>query len=244
MKNAMKYLLGSAFVLTAAVVSASQTGYAYMDSLALSAGTDKSSAWHNYTRVYSKYFDALKDIPIRMLEIGIYKGDSVKFWERYFPNAELHFIDITSKYIQYQSNRSAYHFLDQTDTAALQQLGESFGKFDIIIDDGGHTMEQQIASFKALFPYVNSGGMYVIEDLHTSYWREYGGNGTRSSPKAGSETTIGLLKSLIDDVNYIGASTQCADPAKASAALKNLNEYKRHIESMHFYDSLCIIIRR
>jgi hypothetical protein len=69
----------------------------YMDGLAIAANTDKSSRHHNYTRVYPKYFAAMRQKPITMLEFGIYMGHSAKMWEQYFPNAKLHFVDITDK---------------------------------------------------------------------------------------------------------------------------------------------------
>ena len=101
----------------------------------LETGTDKSSAFHNYTRIYSKYLSKFKAAPIKFLEIGIYYGNSVKLWERYFPNADLHFIDIDPNQIHYHSIRSHYHFVDQANKKALSNfvIGEG-GDFDVIID--------------------------------------------------------------------------------------------------------------
>ena len=113
----------------------------------------------------------LEDKPIKFLEIGIFEGASVKLWEEYFKNADLHFIDITFQNIKHFSNRSHYHLCDQENPESLQAfIQKTGGDFDLIIDDGGHTMKQQITSFVTLFPYLKSGGIYIIEDLHTSYW--------------------------------------------------------------------------
>jgi hypothetical protein len=227
------------------VCYANEAEYQYMDQLALSAGTDKSSSYHHYTQIYSQYFADLKQKPITFLEIGIFRGASVKFWEQYFPNADLHFIDCTSEYLQYQSQRSKYHFMDQTNRKALQDLGKSVGGFDIILDDGGHTMQQQIISFQSLFPYVKSGGMYIIEDLHTSYWSSYGGHGSIENPKSGQDTAIDFCKNLVDDLNFRGARSGCADPNKFPEHLQSsLTEYQAHIYSIHFYDSVCIIKKK
>jgi hypothetical protein len=224
----------------------SSDAYHYMDEIALKAGTDKSSDFHDYTNVYSRYFNAIRDQKLTFLEIGVYKGDSVKLWERYFPNAKLHFIDITPALIHYYSPRAQYHFFDQTDVKALHALaGEVGGNFDIIIDDGGHRMDQQIISFETLFPYVKSGGFYVIEDLHTSYWMEYGGHGTIGNPIAGPGTCVEFLKGLIDDMNKPAGITQCADLSKVSEDLYNkLKPYQKYIDSIHFHQSVCIIIKR
>ena len=217
--------------------------YRYMDQLAVTAGIDKSSAFHNYTKVYAQYFKECRDQPINFLEIGIYEGNSVKFFENYFSHADLNFIDNKPESIKYFSNRSKYFFIDQLDIPALQRFSSEKGPFDVILDDGGHTMTQQISSFLALFPSVKPGGLYVIEDLHTSYWRQFGGSDNLS--KADEGTTVGFLKGLVDQLNFFGASTWCADPEKFSPGTETLMTYVRdHIESIHFYPSLCIIEKK
>lgn len=224
--------------------------YAYLDTLALSLDpkrtSGKSSNWHNYTEVYALYFAPIRKRPLKFLEIGIYKGAGVRLWENYFENAELHFIDITFDHAEYFSTRSHYHLADQAKPSDLQRVIDVVGgNFDIIIDDGGHTMEQQLVSFKELFPYLNSGGLYIIEDLHTSYWSEYGGGGTLSHPKAGEGTTIDFLKNLIDDLNFVGARTLAANHRSNLEAIRGeLTNLREEIFSMHFYDSLCVIIKR
>ena len=159
-------------------------------------------------------------------------------WEEYFPNADLHFIDITFDNVQYRSDRSRYYLCDQNNSAQLLDfIQSSGGNFDVILDDGGHTMSQQITSFCTLFPHVKSGGMYIIEDLHTSYWSLFGGGG--------ADSTIHFLKSLIDDVNYVGAKTSGASHRDLpSSLLDELNLYQKQIYSIHFYDSVAIIIKR
>jgi hypothetical protein len=220
--------------------------YYYLDTIAKVAETDKSSLFHNYTKVYSRYFDSIKDNELKFLEIGIFHGDSVKMWEGYFPHADLHFIDINPSLIQYHSPRSHYHYLDQGNPHELKQFIElTGGEFDIIIDDGGHLMNEQITSFLLLFPALRSGGIYIIEDLHTSYWMKYGGGGTLQHPKSSPGSTIEFLKQAIDDVNFIGARTKCASFDRASLEVKaKLNMFQKDILSLHFYDSLCVILKR
>lgn len=72
----------------------------YMDELAIAANTDKSSRHHNYTRVYPKYFASIRLDQLTLLEFGLYMGHSAKMWEQYFPNANLHFVDITDKKVR------------------------------------------------------------------------------------------------------------------------------------------------
>jgi hypothetical protein len=213
--------------------------YKYLDGLALQAGADKGSSFHNYTEIYAKYFAPLKERPIKFLEIGIYQGSSVKLWESYFQQADLHFIDITLGAAQYFSKRSHYHIANQENSSDLENfLRETGGNFDVILDDGGHTMNMQIVSFQVLFPHLKSGGMYIIEDLHTSYWPSFGGGAVRG-------TTISFLKDLIDDLNFVGNRTTRASHRNLTPSILNsLSLYQREIESIHFYDSVAIIIKR
>lgn len=220
--------------------------YKKLDKLAVDAGTDKSSLFHNYTKVYAKLFDELQDKPIKFLEIGIYKGSSVKMWEGFFVNGDLHFIDKTNEYLEYYTNKSKFFFLDQASERDLQKfIQEVGGDFDVIIDDGGHTMQQQITSFNVLFPYVKSGGIYVIEDLATSYWKAYGGLGSLERPRASRYSTTEMLKRLIDDLNYYTARKAIAGFDNLEASFKeSLTPYQKSIESITFYPNLCILIKR
>jgi hypothetical protein len=220
--------------------------YQYLDGLALEAGTDISSAFHNYTRVYSQFFSDLKEAPIKFLEIGIHQGAAVKLWENYFTKASLYFIEEKPDGIKYFSERSKYYYIDQSDSLALRNFLKGLREnFDVIIDDGGHRMHQQIMSFKTLFPYLKKGGLYVIEDLHTSYWKSFGGKGSPEKPIAGVGTTVDYLKALVDDLNFVGARSQCADHLKAPSNLKKeFNYFQENIDAIHFYGSLCIIIKK
>jgi hypothetical protein len=226
------------FIAESASASQEQEEYRYLDTLALKTGADKGSNYHNYTEVYAKYFAPFKEKQIKFLEIGIYKGASVKLWEEYFKNADLHFMDITLQATEYFSSRSHYHLYNQENPRDLQRFIQATGgDFDIILDDGGHTMNQQITSFSILFPHLKSGGMYIIEDLHTSYWKSHGGGG--------ANTTVNFLKSLIDEVNFIGSRTSRASHLNLPLSIQTeLNIYREKIYSMHFYDSLVIIIKR
>lgn len=133
---------------------------ATLDELGLRWGTDKSSAFHHYTKIYEKYFSELRKKPIKFLEIGFSTGASAHMWEEYFEHAQLYFMDINPETVNLLQNfkRTKLYLVDQGNPAELlafiQDVG---GDFDIIIDDGGHTMNQQIISFKTLFPSIKSG---------------------------------------------------------------------------------------
>lgn len=213
-------------------------------------GVGDGKTWgHHYDTYYERYFAPLREKPIKLLEIGFASGASAKVWEEYFPQAELYFIDIDKSCFEKNgknlSPRSHLCLVDQGSETALNKFIEEVGgNFDIIIDDGGHQMHQQITSFKALFPHIKSGGIYVVEDLHTSYWYYYGGTGSPRKPLSNDRTMTRFLQLLIDDVNFVGAATECADHTKCPKNLYDkLSYYQKHIESMHFYDSLCFVFK-
>ena len=83
----------------------------------------------------------------------------------------------------------------QTDTELLDELNKEEGPFDIIIDDGSHVNEHQILTFEYLFPKLKPGGVYIVEDIHTSYWESHGGG-------YGTDSFVEYSKKLSDMINY------------------------------------------
>ncbi len=139
--------------------------------------TDMGMANHHFTEVYEHFFFPLKDSAVKILEIGIGGGGSLEMWRDYFPKATIYGIDIEPK-SELDSDRIKTFVADQADRSQLAAfIGASGGYFDIIIDDGGHTMDQQQVSFGFLFKYLRPGGYYAIEDVHTSlpqFWSGFG----------------------------------------------------------------------
>ncbi len=209
--------------------------YPRLNEIALRSGTDKASNWHDYMNVYSRHFDSLKEQPIKFLEIGLWEGGSAKLWEEYFTQAQLHFMDISFDALKFRSGRSHYHLCNQESQEELNNFVQTVGgDFDVIVDDGGHTARQQLTSFSILFPQMKSGGIYIIEDLHSSYW---GGTGPGS--------TMYFLKALIDEVNFIGARTGKAGLADHPPEIQaELNFYRKEVQSISFYSSVAVIEKR
>jgi hypothetical protein len=158
--------------------------------------TDKG---RSYTRVYYDLLAHVRDEPLRIFEIGVKDGGSLRMWREFLPNAALFAIDVDPRCLSFERElpNTTIRLVDQGSAAELHQfVEETGGEFDFIVDDGGHTMPQQITSFEVLFPHVVSGGAYVIEDLGTAYWHEYGG---RDVGQDG--TSVALVKRLIDSAN-------------------------------------------
>jgi FKBP-type peptidyl-prolyl cis-trans isomerase 2 len=211
-----------------------------LDELAIRYGTDKSSRMHNYTDRYFKYFNALREKPLRIVEIGVASGRSLKMWEDFFPNAKLFAIDVNPQCAMFADERSDIYIGDQSNEDFLKSFAkETGGNFDIIIDDGGHMMSQQITSFKILFPHLSPNGIYVIEDLHTSYSSGFGGG--MKHP----DSTVEFLKSIVDEINFKGWSG-IGHPANAIKEIgeNKLSYFERYIDSIHFYLCICFIFKR
>jgi cephalosporin hydroxylase len=135
---------------------------------AAAVGTDKGPCCHNYTELYERLFFPWKDQPIKLFEIGIAGGGSLKMWQSYFPQARIFAVDILPK-AEFDNDRVKTLIADQANRDQLQAaINVSGGDIDVLIDDGGHTMEQQQVSLGFLFRHVKPAGYYVIEDVHTS----------------------------------------------------------------------------
>lgn len=124
---------------------------------------------HGYHRFYDQYIK--RDIN-KILEIGIEQGHSVNLWLQYCPNAAIYGLDIKTEYF---NGRVQIYKGDQSNGQDLQNLVSKTGSdIDVILDDGSHIPEHQIFSFQSLFPHIKPGGIYIIEDIETSYWKHNG----------------------------------------------------------------------
>jgi hypothetical protein len=166
-----------------------------LNSLGLKYGTDKSSSRHCYLDIYEKHFCGMKDKPIKMLEIGIFNGASLKMWEEYFSNAQIYAIDIDPKRMQNYGRVKSF-VANQENRESLLDVMDVIGACDIIIDDGGHTMLQQQITFGCLFPLVKSGGIYCIEDLHTSYYFSRRKQRNTYNPTKTENTTLKVMQCI------------------------------------------------
>lgn len=155
----------------------------------------------NYTTVYHQKFEHLREEKLNILEIGIGSGTSLKMWYDYFPNATIHAIDIENC-CQHNNDRVFTHVANQKFRGDLLTVMEKVGKLDIIIDDGGHMMEQQQVSLGTLFRFLKPGGYYFIEDLHTSYWPHNGFKNLYNQPldinEDRSNTTVKMIEVFIE----------------------------------------------
>lgn len=126
---------------------------------------------HAYHFAYGQTLAYLDDLEApNILEIGYGNGEGIKFWRSVFPRAQLLCFDIDQ---QLEGEGFRVLKVDQSDADALERATRDLGlTFDLIIDDGSHNPHHQVLSFNHLFPRLNDGGLYVAEDIETSYWRQ------------------------------------------------------------------------
>lgn len=140
--------------------------------IGITCQTDKAY-FHLFTEFYMPYFEKYVDKNICILEIGIAQGGSLRLLQSYFPNATIYAIDINEQSVQLKIGDNVHTYLcSQDDFQKLQEIFNGI-TFDIIIEDGSHLTSHQQSSLGFFFPFLNKGGIYICEDLHTSYNKDY-----------------------------------------------------------------------
>ena len=183
--------------------------------------------WAHYFPAYEAHLNRFVNRPVLFLEIGSGRGGSAQMWKRYLgPLAQIVSIDINPECKQWEEDQIAFRVGSQADLDFLAGVLDEFGTPNIVLDDGSHRMSDVVATFKFLYPRTASDGVYIVEDLHTAYWDEFGGGVKREG------TFIELSKTLIDELN--------ADWSRGELAP---TEFTRSTLSMHFYDSMAVFER-
>ena len=182
--------------------------------------------WMHYFEVYDRHFRRFRGKAPVVLEIGVSQGGSLQMWKKYFGDeARICGIDIDPRCKEFEEKGVEIFIGSQSDREFLRRVRASIPPIDILSDDGGHTMVQQITTFEELFGAVTKDGVYLCEDLHTSYWIRFGGGHHRRG------TFIEYSKKLIDKLNAWHSE-------QASLVV---DDFTRSADSIHFYDSIVVI---
>lgn len=185
--------------------------------------------YNHYFDVYERHFSRYRNSSVVVLEIGVSHGGSLQMWKSYFgENCRIYGIDIDPRCKELEEKNIEIFIGSQSDRKFLKEVKEKIGQVDILIDDGGHTMKQQIISFEELFGIVKKDGVYLCEDLHTSYWLSYGGGYKRNG------TFIEYSKNFIDYINAYHSKQR---------SLK-VNDFTKSVDSIHYYDSIVVVEKK
>ena len=153
--------------------------------------------WTHYFPLYENCFKRFQNRTCTILEIGCDKGGSLRLWKRLLgPYALIVGLDIDPECKETEEEQINIEIGSQGDTATLIELIEKYAPFDIVIDDGSHIMGDITTSFRHLFQHVSKDGYYIVEDLHTAYWPEFGG-GLKQA-----DSFIEFTKSVVDALHY------------------------------------------
>jgi hypothetical protein len=198
--------------------------------------TDKGGD-HYYTDHYETHFRKFRFKRVNLLEIGVggyddpkLGGASLRMWKRYFPFGRIFAFDLHDKSI-HEERRIKILQGDQYESEFMTKLISLLPELDMIIDDGSHINAHVIFSFEKLFPRLKDGGIYVVEDTQTSYWKEFGGD--EAEDGSGQMTTMKYFKNLCDGINYREFRNRNYSPTYL-----DLN-----IKSIHFYHNLIFIYK-
>jgi|TARA_B110000902_G_scaffold217047_1_gene250076 23S rRNA U2552 (ribose-2'-O)-methylase RlmE/FtsJ len=185
--------------------------------------------YNHYFDIYDRHFKRFRDKEVVILEIGVSNGGSLQMWKEYFgKNAKIYGIDIDPRCKEFEEDNIKIFIGSQSDRDFLKKVKVSIPMVDILIDDGGHTMRQQRTSFEELFDYIKNDGVYLIEDLHTSYWALFGGGHKRRN------TFIEYSKNFIDYLNAFHSEQK---------SLK-IKTFTKSVDSLHYYDSILVIEKK
>lgn len=181
--------------------------------------------WLHYLPLYERYVAPWRDRPVRLLEIGVFKGGSLKLWRDFLgPQAVIYGIDINPECAALDGLHGQVRIGSQTDAAFLLQVVKEMGGVDIVLDDGSHVSQHMHASLDVLYPLLPDGGLYIVEDTHACYWNAYGGGYRRKG------SFLETVKTMIDDMHH-WYHTQ-GERVLATAG---------HLGALHVHDSVVVL---
>ncbi len=199
--------------------------------------------WRHYLPIYERYLRGFVGTPCTYLEIGVQRGGSLAIMQEYLgPEARIVGVDIDPSCQALRAEGREIYIGDQGDTAFLVGISNACGPFDIIVDDGGHTADQQITSFFALFNTLKNNGIYIVEDLHTSFWQGF------------QDSRYGInfydfARGLVDKLSLYHQDRLLFDryhtPRESRQGSVAINNFALNdIYGIHFYDSIVVFEKR
>lgn len=181
--------------------------------------------WHHYLPIYDRYFSKFRNTPVRFLEIGVSKGGSIQMWRKYFgEKAIIYGIDINPECEIYNGQAGQIRIGSQVDSDFLRDVVSEMGGIDVVLDDGSHLMTHIRTTLIELFPHLENNGIYMIEDLHCAYWRNFeGGFGMKKN-------FFRFLDQIINDMHHW-----------YHASGQKFPEISNKCTAIHIHDSITVL---
>lgn len=177
--------------------------------------------WRHYFATYDRHLSKFRDREVHIAEVGIYSGGSLAMWKAYFgEQAQVYGVDIEPACKEYETTGIHIFIGDQSDGRFWRRFIQEVPQLDVIIDDGGHEVSQQLPTLEALLPHLRPGGVYICEDSHHELnpYHDY-------------------INGLSRNLHAMNGFTEDTFAADASA-------FQRAIGSIHLYPFLTVIERR
>ena len=205
-----------------------------------------SDKWSIYLTEYDRLFSSYRNLPTRMLEIGIQNGGSLEIWSQYFPQAKVFVgcdINPDCANLTYQDPRIHVVVGDANTDLIKAEIINLSPNFDIVIDDGSHKSSDIIKTFAHYFHLLNDGGIFVAEDLHCSYWDDF--EGGLYYPYS----SISFFKRIADIINHEhwGVEKERKTLIKGFATEFSVEFNESHLAEIHsieFFNSVCVVRKR
>lgn len=161
--------------------------------------TDKHYGHDYFKKVYQNLFEPIRLSVTKFMELGVHEGASIEVWKRFFPNATIYGLDLTPDFAKIPDKTRIE--LAQVNTSIEIEVVEKardYSDVDIFMDDGSHMMKDQQITLAAFFKCVKPGGLYILEDLHTSESVRDPNNPGSIWGDKGQTTTLGMLEEYIE----------------------------------------------
>jgi Methyltransferase domain len=176
--------------------------------------------WEHYFDIYHRHFAKFVGRDVHLVEIGVYSGGSLEMWKSYLgPHAKIHGVDIEEACRVYDDGQTRIHIGDQADRSFWRQFRQDVPQLDIVVDDGGHTPEQQIVTLEELLPHLRPGGVFLCEDadgVHNEF--------------------LAYAAGLVNHFNMVDHKTGALLATTPTA-------FQRAVYSIHFYPYVVVIER-
>ncbi len=178
--------------------------------------------WTHYFPVYERHFSGWRNKSLTFIEVGVERGGSLQMWQRFFgPMAKIIGIDINPECKAHERPGIFVRIGDQSDHGFLRSVVDEFGVPDVVLDDGSHMMDHIASTFAFFYPEMHKNAVYMVEDLHTAYWEEFGGGVDKP------DTFINYAKGCVDRLN--------ADHSRGAVPQDAIT---RETFAISFYDSI------
>jgi len=177
--------------------------------------------WTHYFEIYHRHLSGFVGSSPKLMEIGVFSGGSLGMWREYFgEGCRIIGVDLERACEAYAGPGVEIRIGDQEDRSFWRGLAQDLNGLDVVIDDGGHTPEQQLVTLEEVLPALNPGGVYICEDIH------------------------GATNRFASYVYGIAAELNTMRPTSSEELDSGIDGITRHVHSVHCYPYLVVVEKR